>query len=90
MVITHDDDWSSVTKASQNNSFFVQYLWMFFLTFQYDTLLDPHEIVANILASRDIYQENGQIVYNVTVMDDSNPYIICGRRRFLRAEENNK
>ena len=39
---------------------------------QYDTLLDPREFVTNILASRDIYQENGRIVYNVTFMNYPN------------------
>ena len=58
-------------------------------TFQYDTLLDQHEFFENILASRDIYHENGQIVYNVTIMDDLN-FVICGRCCFLRTEENNK
>ena len=36
--------------------------------FQYDTLPDPQEFVANILADHDIYQENGQIIYNVRFM----------------------
>ena len=60
MVITHDGDWSSVTQASRTIVFSFSTSWC--STFQYDTLWDPHELVANILASRDICEENGKIV----------------------------
>ena len=33
-------------------------------------------MVANVLASRDIYQENGQIVYNVALLDYPNLYYL--------------
>ena len=49
--------------------------------------MDPHEFVANILASRDIYQENGQIVYNVTFMEDPNFYIIAEGVVFLEPKK---
>ena len=63
MVITHDNDWSSVSEASRTVDF-VHYPFMFH-PFQYN--YNPHESVENILAFRDISQENGQIVYNVTL-----------------------
>ena len=65
MVITDDGDWSS--QASRTISLFST-SWC--STFQYNTVLDPHELVANILASRDICEENGKIVYNVTFIYD--------------------
>ena len=51
--------------------------------------MDPRELVENILASRDIHHENGQILYIVTFMDIPN-FITWGRRGFLATEENNK
>ena len=63
-----------LSPRQAEQQFFVQYLLMFYL--QYDTLLDPREFVANILASRDIYHEKGQIAYNDTFMDDHNFYCL--------------
>ena len=78
MVITHDGDWScGVTQASRTIVFF----FLFSTsdnrpTFQYDSLPDAQEFVANILADLDIYQENGQIVCNVRFMDYPNFYYL--------------
>ena len=57
MVITHDDDWSSISEGS---------------TSQYN----PHDLVENVLAFRDIYEENGGIVHNVTFMNYPNFYYL--------------
>jgi hypothetical protein len=39
------------------------------------------------LASRDIYDENGQIIYNVTFMDDPNFFVFAEGVVFLRPKE---
>ena len=58
MVITHDNDWSSVITQANRVFFFVFNLsWCSIL--QYDIMPDPSAVVEDILACHDICEENG-------------------------------
>ena len=58
MVITQDDDWSSIaSKASQIIK--TGFVSLILALDQYDTIPDPHELLEQILVSHRICEEDG-------------------------------